>query len=954
MKYMYTENESPSHPNHTARRSLGWLAAAALAVSSGVSAAAETVPDRARPGEIHLSQVTQLTFGGENAEAYWSPDGERLIFQARRPPVECDQIFTVEVPEPGSAPGEATRVSTGEGRTTCAYFTWPDGERILYSSTHGADAACPAPPDRSQGYVWPIYPSYEIYSARPDGSDLRQLTDNDAYDAEATVCPLDGSILFTSTRDGDLDLYRMRADGSQVVRLTDTPGYDGGAFFSADCTRIVWRASRPPEGEELDEYRRLLEQDLVRPSELEIWVADADGSHPRQITYLGVGSFAPYFFPDGERVMFSTNWGQENPREFDLWAVDVTGARLERITHSEGFDGFPMFSPDGARLAFASNRDQGAPGETNVFVARWDDEPPAGVSPTYVPTAADRFQADVVWLAADARQGRGVGTEGLTEAVEWLAARFAEIGLEPGMAIDSGAGGYLQPFEVETEVEVEDGTEVVLDGVALSAEDFQPAAFSASGRVGDGSGGVEVVPVGYGVTADELDVDDYEGVDVEGKIALVRRFLPSAEADPRLADEGDRRRYSALRYKAFNAREHGAAAVLIVDLPELADGEEMPEEATSPQLAVDGAGDAGLPVAIVSREAGRALFDGGERASLTMDLSRRRTGTWNVVARLPAGTDEPLTGGVVLGAHIDHLGLGGRGSLAPGEEAVHNGADDNASGVAALLEAARVLAERRDELVRDVWFVAFSAEESGILGSSHFVRNPPDVAGAEELVAMVNMDMVGRLEGNTLAVLGGDSAEEWAEVVEPACERAALSCTLGGDGYGPSDHTPFYAAGTPVLHLFTGVHTDYHKPSDDSGRINAAGGARVAHVAADVVQRIAARSDPLTYKRTESPPPSTGDSRSFGASLGTIPDYAGAPGGKGVLLSGVRPGSPAEEAGIQGGDVLVGMAGREIGDIYDFVYILRDSKPGETVSIEVLRDGVRLELSATLGKSRGR
>jgi Tol biopolymer transport system component len=315
--------------------------------------------------ETHLKDVRQLTREGENAEAYWSPDGEELILQSTHPPYPCDQIFRMNVKD-----AKMTLVSTGKGRTTCAYFT-ADGKRILYSSTHVESEACPPTPDFSQGYVWPLYDSYEIFSALPDGSDLRQLTDNSFYDAEATVCPVDGSIIFTSTRDGDLELYRMDADGSNVKRLTHKPGYDGGAFFSRDCSRIVWRTSRPESNEELGDFRRLLKQGLVRPSKLEIWVADADGSNARQVTELGAASFAPYFFPSGKRILFSTNHGSESGREFDLWAVNTDGTDLERITYTEGFDGFPMFSPDGKYLAFASNRNQGKPGETDVYVARW-------------------------------------------------------------------------------------------------------------------------------------------------------------------------------------------------------------------------------------------------------------------------------------------------------------------------------------------------------------------------------------------------------------------------------------------------------------------------------------------------------------------------------------------------------------------------------------------------------
>ncbi len=320
--------------------------------------------------EAHLTDVRQLTFGGENAEAYWSPDGSELILQSTRDPYGCDQIFRLAVD--GSA--DPILVSTGTGRTTCAYFT-ADGQRVLYSSTHLAGPECPPVPDHSQGYVWPLYDSMDLFSARTDGSELRRLTQSGSYDAEATVCNRDGSIIFTSTRDGDLDLYRMEADGGNVQRLTDTPGYDGGAFFSADCTKIVWRASRPTPDEELEDYRRLLAQDLVRPSRLEIFVANADGSEARQVTDLGAASFAPFFFPSAERILFSTNHGDPMGREFDIWAVNVDGSDLEQITFSPGFDGFPMFSPDGSRLAFASNRNQKTPGETNVFVADWVANP---------------------------------------------------------------------------------------------------------------------------------------------------------------------------------------------------------------------------------------------------------------------------------------------------------------------------------------------------------------------------------------------------------------------------------------------------------------------------------------------------------------------------------------------------------------------------------------------------
>jgi Tol biopolymer transport system component len=267
--------------------------------------------------------------------------------------------------------GSAVRlVSTGKGVVTCGYF-FPDGSRIIYASTHESmGPSCPPKPDRSEGYVWPLY-DYQLYTAKPDGTDVRPLAPAPgSYNAEATISP-DGWIVFTSTRDGDLDLYKMRLDGSQLTRLTNTPGYDGGAFFSADGKKIVYRASRPAPGPELDEYRALLGKKLVRPGHLEIWVMNADGTDAHQVTHVGAANFAPFFHPDGKRIVFASNVKDPRGPNFDLYLVNADGSALEQVTTYDGFDGFPMFSPDGRRLVFASNRNGKVLGETNVFVAEW-------------------------------------------------------------------------------------------------------------------------------------------------------------------------------------------------------------------------------------------------------------------------------------------------------------------------------------------------------------------------------------------------------------------------------------------------------------------------------------------------------------------------------------------------------------------------------------------------------
>ncbi len=264
---------------------------------------------------------------------------------------------------------EMRRVSNSLGRTTCGYFY--DGDRrILYSSTFKFSPECPPPPDRSRGYTWALN-HYEIYTARADGSDLRQLTNNGAYNAEGTVSPDGSRVIFTSTRDGDIELYSMRTDGSGVRRLTTRVGYDGGAFYSPDGKRIVWRAAYPATAADTADYRELLEQRLTRPSRLELWVADADGSNARQLTQLGAANFAPFFHPDGRRVIFASNHPDPRNRNFDLYLINLDGSGLEKVTTSPEFDGFPMFSPDGQKLVFASNRNAQNPGETNIFIADW-------------------------------------------------------------------------------------------------------------------------------------------------------------------------------------------------------------------------------------------------------------------------------------------------------------------------------------------------------------------------------------------------------------------------------------------------------------------------------------------------------------------------------------------------------------------------------------------------------
>jgi len=319
------------------------------------------------PGESRLKNIKQITFGGENAEAYFSSDGKKLIFQSKRDGRGCDQIYTMNID------GSNTKmVSNGEGKTTCAFF-FKGGKKALYASTHGGGKECPPNPDFSQGYVWAVYPEYEIYTSTSDGKNIKKLTDSPGYDAEATVSPDGKKIVFTSERDGDLELYSMDKNGKNVKRLTNEPGYDGGAFYSPDSKMIVYRGSHPTDPELVARDKDLLAKHLIVPTTFELWTMNADGTNKRQVTKLNAGSFAPFFTPDGKKIIFCTNYFATDARKrnFDLAMINIDGTGLERVTFNETFDGFPMFSPDGKKLVFASNRNAAKTGDTNVFIADW-------------------------------------------------------------------------------------------------------------------------------------------------------------------------------------------------------------------------------------------------------------------------------------------------------------------------------------------------------------------------------------------------------------------------------------------------------------------------------------------------------------------------------------------------------------------------------------------------------
>jgi len=583
--------------------------------------------------------------------------------------------------------------------------------------------------------------------------------------------------------------------------------------------------------------------------------------------------------------------------------------------------------------------------------------PPPGGGESSI-RAAD-LAADVAWLAAPERTGRGVGTPGNDASAAFIADRMRELGLAPAFG-----GGYLGPFQAPVGVVLRGENALEVSGRKLAlGTGWKPFTFSDSGAA---SG--ELVFAGYGITAPELAYDDYAGLDVKGKVVLVAAHFPR-ESDPDSPFRSPRAyAYGEWRYKAMNARDHGAVALVGVrddwqhggaeplsafgGAPSSAAGI-LAVQAAAPALglAVDPAALAG-PGQADGRPHSRAL---GLTASVEVSLAQERARTSNVAGLLP-GADPARRGEcVVVGAHYDHLGFGGENSLAPGAHEVHPGADDNASGVAALLAIARAFAAEGAP-ARTLLFVAFTGEEMGLLGSAEFVRAPPPACPLDHLQLMVNLDMVGRPRQGKVYVEGVDTARGLRDQVA-ALDREPpalpLAPTLIGDGYGPSDQTSFYAKGVPVLFFFTGAHADYHRPTDTADKIDPEGLRAVARLAMRAVRSAADARDRLELVAAPPPPGQggAGEGRGYGAYLGTIPDF-GERAEPGVLLTGVRSGSPAAVGGLQGGDVVLAVGGRKIRNLQDLAYALRFYRPGDAVEVVWSRGGESRSARVILGERK--
>lgn len=897
--------------------------------TSALTTQAQAIDEQSKENYF-LKYITQLTFEGEKSgEAYFSPDGSEIIFQSVRDGNKFYQIYKMD-----TKGGDAKLISTGKGKTTCSYFS-PDGKKVIYSSSHLDPKSEVEEPKGKKGYSWDFEKSMDIFQANPDGTELKQLTNSKGYDAEATYSHDGKKIVFTSQRDGDLELYIMDSDGKNQKRLTNHKGYDGGAFFSPDGKKIVFRR-------------------FDNEGNAQIVIIDSDGKNEKYLTNTKGINWCPSFHPNGKHIVFSSNF--EDKKNFELYLMGTDGENLRRITFDKSSDVLPIFSPDGKKLMWTSTRKDK---KSQVFIAYFTQE--VLLEPKM---STKTLYKDVKFLSDDKLEGRGSGTKGGEIAAKYIAESFKKTGLK----YPYPKWNYFQEFKVT--VGLKEGKKNSLkfgDKNFTFKKDFSVLSMSDSKKIkGD------VVFAGYGITAPEYNYDDYKGLDVKNKIVVLLRHEPQ-EKDTKSVFNGDKpTTYSELWYKAFNAKKHGAKGIILLNGNNYTDKEDLLMQIKG----IGSSGNVGLPFIhlknnIASNIFLKEAFDIAKiqstidtnlrpqsfklktKVEISTDLQRDDKKAHNVIGIIE-GTDKKLKNEVIIiGAHYDHLGMGGETSLSTSKKhEIHNGADDNASGTAALMEVARKFAIIKNNK-RTIAFMAFSGEELGLVGSSYFNNN--SLFGKnKKVVAMINMDMIGRLEDEKLTIGGVKTASGFKKIVNDVNSKYDFKLSYFDDGFGPSDHMAFYLKGIPVLFFFTGIHNDYHKPSDDYFKINYPGLNKITDYVTEVVFTIDKNKDKPQYVKMNPPSNmnmlSTG--KTSGAYIGAIPDYTSMNSNEtgGVKISGVRDGSPADKAGVKANDVIIKFDGTKINGIYDYTYAIKLKKPNDKVEMVVLRDGKEVVLQVIVGK----
>ena len=743
-----------------------------------------------------------------------------------------------------------------------------------------------------------------------------------------------------------------------------------GRFFSSDGGKIVWRRFAP-DGRSA-----------------EIYTMNVDGSNQRQITNLGLMSWAPYFHPSGDYIIFASNrFGHGN---FELFIIDAQGrGDAVRVTNSKGFDGLPVFTPDGNSLSWTSKRGNGPKGSdgSQIFLADWSDAkarellglnrpstasgPVAGASCEDCKAQISRLRWHVATLASDQMAGRLTGTKGGERATSYVAEVFRLLGLEP--AGDNGT--YFQSFTFASGVALGDNNSLTLAGKNYSLgptldEEWRPLSFSKTGELRE----TGVVFAGFGIEAPKTDkhkaYNSYREADVKGKWVMLFRGIPN---DIKPAQRLHLSRFSQLQYKASVARSKGAVGIIVAPAPEVAYKDELVT------LSLDAVGGTSSLAAITIN---RDLFErmikplgngfgemvkalnAGEKMRATnvpeikiassVDIVRKTKTGRNVLARLVSKSKDKRSP-LMIGAHVDHLGKGNVSvSLATGDDVgkIHPGADDNASGVAALLEIAERFSglHKYDYLKpqRDVIFAAWSGEELGLIGSNHFIKDLEKKTGhkklSTDLAAYLNMDMVGRLK-QRLTLNGIGSSSVWPHILERANILAQLDLRLSTNSYVPTDATSFYLAGVPILHAYTGTHMDYHTPRDGADKINYAGLAKITTLMEGVARQLSRSVRAPDYIK-QAKPSGEGARRRSLVYLGTVPDYS-AGGREGLKLSGVMKDGPAEKAGLRAGDTITSLAKMPIENIYDYVRVINMLKVGKAIKVTVQRGRSKLDFNLT-------
>lgn len=958
-----------------------------------------------------FTDIKQRTVAGlRSGEGYYSADGQKMVFQSER---SADnpfyQIYLMDFEL-----GDVERVSPGHGKTTCAWIH-PSGDRVLFASTHEDPESLAIQEaklkQRAEGkeprYSWDYDEHYEIYSYDLNTKEYKQLTDAVGYDAEGSYSPDGSKICFASNRrayaDGALsereaalveaygaqtvmDLYLMDSDGSNVVRLTDEDGYDGGPFFSADGKKICWRRFVP--GAPGENYA-------------EIWTMNLDGSDKRCLTDLKAVSFAPYFHPSGEYLLFMSDF----EGFFEIYMIPTTRkAKPIRVTHSNSFNGFPVFSPDGKQFSWTSNRSDR---RSQVFTADWNHEaalkavgsaPPinndsdkeseaTALGSDAVGSTSDKFDPQDVlrhvdYLCRPELGGRMTGSIGERKATAYVAAYLDSLGFQPAGDKDPETGelSWFQEFDFPSGAKLGEKNTLAISNIETPEvklnDDWRPLTFSENGLV-EGP----LVFAGYGMQAGKTDdleeYDSYVHLPVEGKWVMVFRYMP--EGVP-VSWRTERALQSQLRVKAAIIRDMGGLGMIIVSGPNSKTKQEVIPLSRDAAL-----GKISIPVISISddiasqlmKSAGQDLrwwqnqLDTGDmkigfefpdvKITANVDVQQIRGRGRNVVGRLQFG-EQPSEQCVVVGAHIDHLGTGAAGSMAREEERgqVHRGADDNASGVAAMLEVAQFLSsqKRAGKITqgRDLVVAGWSGEELGLHGSNHFVETLLDSIGKDlptdngatrrsiqdRIAAYLNMDMVGRFDGK-LVLQGLGSSAWWEPEIEKRNIAVGLTLQTQQDTNLPTDASEFYQAGVPILAAFTGSHKDYHTPRDTPDKLNYDKAADIAKLMGLITRSLVVGDEVPEYRVHQEDQSS--QRMSLRVSLGTSPDYTAEV--KGVMIKAIRTNSPSDKAGVKPQDVVVELAGINIENVYDYTNVIGALKPGETIKIAVLRKGERIEMEIT-------